>query len=364
MKIVTHISFSWCLEMVNRKRKWPTVIDLFAGCGGVTEALKSRHFRVIAAVDNDPTACRTYRMNHPAVRLYEKDIAQIDPADIKEELIPDEHLDLLVVCAPCQPFSNQGKRDTEDARARLVLHSVKFAKALKPRLILFENVPGIAKPRFVEVFRELSKGLRRIGYRVGPPVILDAADYGVPQRRPRCIMLAKLNIAPPTLPEPTSPKGERVTVKQAIRDLNSLEAGDADPNDPLHFARAHQAIALQRLACIPKDGGSRSSLPNHLVLSCHKEHRGHPDVYGRMHWNDVAPTLTTGCTDITKGRFAHPKDDRAITLREAARLQTFKDDYRFSGGINQIAAQIGNSMPVGLIDALVSTLREGVTDNT
>ncbi len=127
----------------------------------------------------------------------------------------------------------------------------------------------------------------------------------------------------PLPPLPTTPDGSRILVQDALKGLRRLCSGEKDAKDYLHFARNHKKIALDRLNYIPKNGGSRFSLPPHLELDCHKGKKGYPDVYGRMKWEDVAPTLTTGCTDLTKGRFAHPEDDRAITLREAARLQTF-----------------------------------------
>ncbi len=346
--------------MNRHNTRWPTAVDLFSGCGGVTEALKNRHFRVVAAVDNDPVACRTYRKNHPTVHLYESDISDVSPAAIRSTLLTNRDLDLLVVCAPCQPFSSQGRKDKKDERAALIFSAVHFAAVLNPTLILFENVPGLATPRFESILVSLRSDLRRIGYHMGDPEMVDAADFGVPQRRQRCILLAKRNAAPPLLPKAVTPKGARSTVRQAIGSLTRLSSGERDSLDPLHFARNHQGVALDRLSKIPPDGGSRFALPDDLVLSCHKNHTGHPDVYGRMLWDDVSPTLTTGCTDITKGRFAHPEDNRAITLREAARLQTFRDEYEFAGNAGQIAAQIGNAVPVRLIEELSPTLREGI----
>lgn len=339
---------------------WPTVVDLFSGCGGVTEALKKRHFRVVAAVDNDPVACRTYRKNHPTVHLYESDIADVSPAAIRSDLLGNQDLDLLIVCAPCQPFSSQGRKDKRDQRASLILSAIRFAKTLKPALIFFENVPGLATPRFDGILDALRRGLGDIGYEMGIPEMVDAANYGVPQRRQRCILLAKRGVAPPRLPGPITPEGARRTVRQAIGRLRRLSAGERHPSDLMHFARNHQPIALKRLSKIPPNGGSRFSLPDNLVLPCHKGHSGHPDVYGRMMWDDVSPTLTTGCTDVTKGRFAHPEDHRSISLREAARLQTFDDDYEFDGNPSQVATQIGNAVPVRLIEELSPTLRKGL----
>jgi len=148
-------------------------------------------------------------------------------------------------------------------------------------------------------------------------------------------------------------------VRDVFADLRQLTSGEHDPSDALHVSRVHQALTLKRLAVIPQDGGSRSSLPLELQLTCHKDRDPGDfcDVYGRMRWDDVAPTLTTGCTDVTRGRYAHPRDDRAITLREAARLQTFPDQYRFAGNRSQIAEQIGNAVPVEMIRRLVAALR-------
>lgn len=343
-------------SQVSGARRWPTAIDLFCGCGGVTAGLKAARFKVMAAVDNDPIACRTYRANHPSVRLWEKDIVDIDPWLMRESLPVLGTLDLLVVCAPCQPFSSQRRSVAEDNRTSLMLQAIKFAEALQPRLILFENVPGLGGPRFKGLRDRLVAGLTAQGYNFGITRQLDAADFGVPQRRVRSIMLASRFHTAPQLPQ-SSVGGIQPTVRTAIGDLNPLRSGEADANDELHFARDHRPVALERLKHIPRDGGSRDSLPDELQLQCHKGHKGHPDVYGRMAWDAIAPTLTTGCTDLTRGRFGHPRDDRSVTLREAARLQTFPDEYRFLGNSKEIASQIGNAVPVKFIEHLSPTLR-------
>lgn len=263
---------------MTRKGKWPTAVDLYSGCGAVTEALKRRHFRVVAAVDNDPVACRTYRKNHPTVRLYEHDIRRVSAEDIRKELLNGRNLDLLIVCAPCQPFSSQGEKNIADGRARLVLSAVRFAEVLKPKLILFENVPGLATPRFATVRKDLGRRLRQLGYEVGDAKMADAADYGVPQRRQRCILLAKRRASPPHFPTPITPFGERRSVRSAFGGLQGLRAGTRSAVDPLHCSRKHHPLTIERLLHIPEDGGSRSSLPERLVLDCHKDYRGHPDV--------------------------------------------------------------------------------------
>lgn len=305
-------------------------------------------------------ACKTYRTNHRKVNLYESDIRTVDPLEILHNDLRGQALDLLVVCAPCQPFSSQNrlKRDDDD-RYDLILQTPRFAKVLRPKTIFFENVPGLGV--HTEILKKLRRGLNKLGYRLSQPMTVDAADYGVPQRRVRCILIATLRSPPPTtLPKPLTPEGKRKTVRDTIYHLPSLKSGEKDPSDFLHQASNHQAIALERLKHIPKDGGSRSALPEHLVLRCHRNHNGHSDVYGRMKWDDVAPTLTTGCNDVSRGRFAHPEADRAITPREAALLQSFPRNYKFEGTKTQIIVQIGNAVPVRLMGAFIPTIKEAI----
>jgi DNA (cytosine-5)-methyltransferase 1 len=339
-------------------RRWLTVVDLFCGCGGVTEGLKHHNFRVVAAIDKDEDACKTYEANHPGVHLYPEDIRRVDPKDILRDDLKNEDLDVLVVCAPCQPFSSQNRSNKVDERSDLIFEATRFAKVLRPAVIFFENVPGLATDKYRILLEKLRNDLEELGYKLSLPIPVDAADYGVPQRRKRCILLATLQVEPLTLPDAVTPEGARITVKAAIGHLLALSSGEQDPNDPLHCASNHQPQALERLKHIPKDGGNRFSLPEYLVLDCHKNHDGHCDVYGRMWWNKVAPTLTTGCTDVTRGRFAHPRDDRAITLREVALLQTFPSHYKFKGNRTAIATQLGNAVPVKLVSSLAPTIRK------
>lgn len=331
-------------------------VDLYCGSGAVTAGMKAEGVSVVAAVDNDPVACETYRLNHPEVDLFESDIRLLNPAEVRAKIKFKGQLDFLIVCAPCQPFSSQNrKRSADDPRADLVLESLKFVQEFNPEVVFFENVPGIA---ISGPLHNLRQKLAKLGYLLGDPRTLNAADCGVPQRRERCIMVAAHDQGTidtfygSILTQPT------VTVRQAIGGLKQLCSGEHDPDDQLHFARKHHSIVLQRMNHIPQDGGSRSSLPPELELECHKGRKNDfPDVYGRMRWDDVAPTLTTGCTDVTKGRFAHPRDNRAITLREAALLQSFPLNYRFFGNSGQIARQIGNAVPVNMIRTLASSLK-------
>lgn len=328
-----------------------SVLDLFCGSGAVTEGLKAEGFTVFAALDWDQISCQTYRLNHPEVRLLESDIRLISPTLLRKGMGFAGHLDLLVVCAPCQPFSSQNRqRSTSDTRANLILESIKFVKVFKPRVIFFENVKGIETTSVMNTLRDMLTG---VGYSGGTPKVIDAAKCGVPQRRERCIMVVAKDQRVVKEFYDAIRFRPKVTVHNAIGFLKPLSSGEHDPGDSLHFARHHQQIVLDRLRYIPKNGGSRFALPENLELRCHKGRKNDfPDVYGRMRWEDVAPTLTTGCTDITKGRFAHPRDDRAITLREAALLQSFPMNYLFAGNPGQIAQQIGNAVPVNMVRTL------------
>lgn len=320
-------------------------------------------FTVVAAVDNDPICCQTYRLNHPEVNLLEKDICKTSARSLKT-ILGKRKLDLLVVCAPCQPFSSLNKSNKPDERVYLILQSIRFAKALKPNYVLFENVPGIAK-NFV-VIKQLKSDFSKLGYNLSEPKQVDAADYSVPQRRVRCVIVASRKKTV-DLPPPTTPLGHRITVRDAIGSLPVAEL--VNPEDPLHVCRKHSKITIDRLQHISHDGGSRDELPSRLILPCHKklddagETKHYCDVYGRMRWDTVAPTLTTGCTDVTKGRYAHPVFDRAITLREAALLQTFPKEYRFYGNSGQIARQIGNAVPVNLAKNLALSFLPNKGDN-
>lgn len=336
-----------------------TAIDLFCGSGAVTLGLKDAGFRVIGAVDFDPIACSTYRANHSEVNLIEEDIREVSPGQFGE--IGDA-LDLLVVCAPCQPFSNRNRnKSNKDDRITLVLESLRFVGALQPKMVFFENVPGLGKQ---PVFDRLTQGLAELGYKLSEPRQLDAADLGVPQRRQRMILVAAkseehLHVAAEIEFAP------RRTVRDALVNLPVPSIGiESVEGDPLHYARAHAPITIDRLRHIPIDGGSRNSLPEHLQLACHKKLTKsslYPDSYGRLKWDTVAPTLTTGCTDLTKGRYAHPEQPRAITLREAARLQSFPDNYVFVGNAVQIATQIGNAVPPQMMTEIARALHLAVS---
>jgi len=318
-----------------------TAIDLFCGCGGLTLGLKQAGFRVLGAVDIDQLSVEAYRRNHPEVSTWQEDIRALRAQDLKRRLnLKKGDLDLLAGCPPCQGFTTirtlNGAREIEDPRNDLLMEFERFVVALRPKAVMLENVPGLARDVRFRTFRSR---MNELGY-VGEPKILNAADYGVPQRRRRLIYLAGLGKEIPY----AAPLRKRRTVRHTISALPP--AGKS--GDPVHdIAERRTGKVLELIQRIPKNGGSRTDLPIEDQLECHKRCNGFKDVYGRMAWDDVAPTITSGCFNPSKGRFLHPEEDRAITLREAALLQGFPRHYRFPNIKNKsaVALMIGNALP-------------------
>jgi DNA (cytosine-5)-methyltransferase 1 len=316
-------------------------IDLFSGCGGLTLGLKMAGFEVLAAVEVDPLSVETYQKNHGEVSVWERDIRQLKVSEVKKRLgLWKGELDLLAGCPPCQGFSSirtlNGARSISDPRNDLIFEYLRFVEELKPKAIMFENVPGLITDERMIFLR---KRLKKLGYN-GDSGVLNVANFGVPQRRRRMILLGGrffyLKFPPAD--------SRRKTVRDAIAFLPPPGRSD----DPLHdFPEKRTPRILEMIKNIPKNGGSRSDLGLDNQLACHKKCNGFKDVYGRIAWDDVAPTITGGCVNPSKGRFLHPEQDRAITLREAALLQSFPLDYHFSlrRGKLPAAAMIGNSLP-------------------
>jgi DNA (cytosine-5)-methyltransferase 1 len=317
-----------------------TAFDLFCGAGGLTEGLKQAGFRVLAAVDNAPLAVDTYRLNHGGTRVWLCDIRQLSPLTIAEEVGTGVgELDLLAGCPPCQGFSSlrtkHQRTSIRDARNELVAQFARYAEVLRPRALMMENVPGLADD--IRLKRVLTR-LRRIGYRLTHDV-LDAADYGVPQRRRRLVLLGLLG-QEVRFAEPTA---RRRTVRQAIGALTAPQ----DSDDPLHNHGENRSERVRkRIESIPAEGSLRLMAAEDQ-LACHKRTNGFYDIYGRMAWDEPAPTITGGCINPSKGRFLHPDQPRAITLREAALLQSFPRRYRFplDRGKYHAADLIGNALP-------------------
>lgn len=320
-------------------------IDLFCGAGGLTQGLKAAGFSVIAGVEFNPIAAETYKLNHASTSLLQTDIKEIDVVELMRDLqLQPGDLDLLAGCPPCQGFSTQGTRNKppsfDDVRNDLIFEFMKFVRHFQPKTVMLENVPGLQKDWRLQAVKAQ---LEDLGYVIDDDSVSvnDAANFGVPQRRRRLLLkasrLGKISSAPIV--------ERRVTVRQAIGNLPMAGAS----GDELHdLISKHSPRVQQIIRATPKNGGSRADTPQDLWLPCHKKRPGsYRDVYGRMKWDDVAPTITGGCHNPSKGRFIHPEFDRAITLREAAILQTFPESYSFptKAGKDAIALMIGNALP-------------------
>lgn len=319
-------------------------LDLFAGAGGLTLGLKQAGFFVVGAVEIEPVARETYRMNHPEVEHLWKDIKEVTGQEILEKLgLAKGELDLLAGCPPCQGFSMMRTRNLQtavkDSRNDLIFDYLRLVRDLEPRAVMLENVPGLLKDKRM---RWVLKALKKWGYYAEPDAarILDASDFGVPQRRKRLILMT-------TKSGHVSFPDKDKTKKSVIKAIGSL-ARPGRSNDPLHnYSTKTTPRIAELIRNVPKNGGSRTDLPEEYRLECHKQFKGFSDVYGRMVWKDVAPTITGGCLNPSKGRFIHPEQDRAITLREAALLQGFPNSYKFSlkRGREFGAVMIGNALP-------------------
>jgi len=322
-----------------------TAIDLFSGAGGLTLGLKNAGFKVLAGVEINPIAAETYRANHPTVRLFTCDIRQLTADEILSGLqIEPGDLDLLAGCPPCQGFSTQRTRNKvssiKDDRNELIFEFLRIVEIVRPKTIMLENVPGLAKDWRLSSLKEK---LAKLGYIIDDDFaqIKDAANFGVPQRRKRLLVKAS-RLGSISKTEALEYKN---TVRYAIGGLPLPE----NSSDTLHNLTSNRSEKVKKIiSLVPKDGGSRSDIPKEYWLECHKRNEtSYRDVYGRMSWDDVSPTITGGCHNPSKGRFIHPDQDRAITLREAALLQTFPMDYIFSmnRGKDSVALMIGNALP-------------------
>ena len=334
----------------------PVAVDLFAGCGGLTLGLKKAGFRVVGAVEIDPLAVATYEANHPGVHIW-KDIRKVRPARVLGKLgLAKGQLDLLAGCPPCQGFSsirrlNSG-REARDERNNLIGDFLRLVRGLQPKAVLLENVPGLWGNHRLDKFQS---ELEKLGYLVKAG-IRDAQHFGVPQRRRRVILMAARN-GKKIRWAPRSPV--IWTVRDAIAGLPAPHSG----NDGLHnIGESRTARVRNMIARIPKDGGGRGDLPRRYELQCHKGFSGFKDVYGRMAWDKVAPTITGGCHNPSKGRFLHPEENRTVTMREAAILQGFPRRYKFPDTKNKtaVAEMIGNALPFEFVRRHAAQIRRAL----
>ncbi len=345
----------------------PTFVDIFSGAGGSTLGFIRAGYELVGALDNYKYAVETFR------RQFGFEPIMVDARTFNFQKWVRElgDVDVLVGCPPCQGFSrmrNAADKDApHDPRNDLVFVYIRAVKALFPKIFVFENVGYMVKAYGGRYLKVLVNVLEKIGYRVEWR-ILDARDFGVPQRRRRLIMIG-VRIGEPVFPKPSHGRpGDKAvkegilkpwrTVRDAIFDLPPLGPGEEDPRIPNHVTKRLPEHWLRLIKAIPKDGGSRKDTSPELWLPCHRRHKGHADVFGRLAWNKPSNTITTGCWNPSKGRFVHPEQDRGLSLRECARLQSFPDNFIFEGPPSAIAIQIGNALPPLLAEAIARKLRE------
>lgn len=319
-------------------------IDLFCGIGGLTHGLEKANIKVIAGIDSDESCKYAYEKNNKS-QFINKNIEEVS-GDELDQLFGDTDIKILVGCAPCQPFSNHQK-DKENRQKHkdwgLLNEFLRLIRETNPDIVSMENVPILRKEK---IFNDFLIGLKNQNYYINYG-IHDAQDYGVAQRRNRLILIAskygEVNFL--------EYNGKKLTVKDVIGDLPKLKSGETDKNDPIHKASKLSEINLKRIQH-STPGGSWKSWPEELLPNCYKKKSGstYVSVYGRMSWDDVAPTLTTQFFIYGTGRYGHPEQDRPISLREGAMLQSFPKNYKFVADNQKVltsvlARQIGNAVP-------------------
>lgn len=330
-------------------------IDLFCGGGGLTCGLRQAGIRVKAGVEIDPLCRYAYEQNNKA-KFVQESVFDLNGKRL-EKFYGKGHIRLLAGCPPCQTFSSYNqKAKHQDLRYRLPNQFLRVIRELQPDLVAMENVPLLTKK---PIFKRLIKELREMGYEVAQKIVF-CPDYGLPQRRRRIIVLAS-KLGKIEIPDP--PKKPRIpTVREMIGDLPALRDGQCDPDDRLHFCAALSPLNRKRIQASVPDGTWRD-WPEGLVAKCHTKKSGktYPGVYGRMSWDKPAPTMTTQFYGFGNGRFGHPEQNRAISIREGAIFQGFPRDYQFmpegmKPSISLLGKMIGNAVPVGLARLIGKTL--------
>ncbi|UOE44966.1 DNA cytosine methyltransferase [Agromyces larvae] len=345
--------------MTNEGKRAPTIraIDLFCGVGGLTHGLAQAGIDVVAGIDIDPACAYPYEANNKA-KFIERDVNELSGSDVAD-MISGADISMIAGCAPCQPFSTYSRSGRSNKRGedwQLVEIFGKLVKEVQPDLVTMENVPQLLDH---PVFHQFLKSLA--GYSVEWSVV-QAVRVGIPQTRKRLVLIAsKLGAAGLGLAQDQQ---RAKTVREAIGRLRPIEAGQSDPNDRLHVASRLSETNLERIRH-SKPGGSWRDWPVELQAACHRKSTGatYPSVYGRMSWDEASPTITTQCFGYGNGRFGHPEQDRAISLREAAILQTFPPKYKFVRPgepvkFSVLGRLIGNAVPVRLGEVVGQTLVE------
>ena len=346
------------IKPLERSSRQPAAVDLFCGAGGLSFGMKQAGVDICAGVDIDPACKHPFEANVKA-KFYERDFADLSPTFI-ESLFPVGSIRILAGCAPCQPFSTYAKGRSIGEHQWLLLRKFGDIIALmKPEIITLENVPRLTRH---SVFKEFLAVLNGSDYSYSHSIV-SCGRFGVPQTRKRLVLLAS-RIGSINLVCPTHEEGGGVTVREAIQHLGTINAGETLGSDPLHKSSGLSVLNMQRIRH-SKPGGTWRDWDESLLAACHarKSGRTFPSVYGRMLWDRPAPTITTQFNGYGNGRFGHPTQDRALSLREGAILQTFPDDYSFVPEghmvhIAPVARLIGNAVPVKLGEAIGRSIVE------
>lgn len=325
-------------------------VDLFCGAGGLSYGLQKTGIVVRGGLDFDPKCETPFTENIQGAQFFLEDITKTEASKLAK-LYRKNSFKLLAGCAPCQPFSNlrNGSAKSKSDKWPLLNEFSRLVHSIRPDFVTMENVPQLRKQ---SIFSDFLATLKILGYQVSSAVV-DAAEYGVPQRRNRLVLLASLH-GPIRLLSPEEIGVKKKTVREAIGQLPTLKAGETNNADPMHKARALSVLNLERIRA-SQPGGTWEDWPDHLKLECHKKESGatFKSVYGRMQWDLPSGTITTQSSNVGTGRFGHPAQDRALSLRELAILQSFPSDYVFTKTNSNIefapiGRLIGNAVPVDL----------------
>lgn len=345
------------------------VIDLFCGIGGLTNGLIKEGLDVVAGIDNDSSCKFGYEYNNKT-KFIDSDILKVTKEDINKLFGPKKNtIRVLAGCAPCQPYSKLNLKDITEQQLEPLGKFAQLIAETQPDIVSMENVANLASEGKYPSFTNFIKTLEDNGYDYKYEVV-NVSEFGVPQNRRRLVLLAskfgKIELIKRTH------KNKKVTVRDVIKDLEPIKAGEVSKKDPLHRTRKLSPLNLKRIESTPHNGGSAHSWDESLVLKCHKKKSGKTykgTVYGRMRWDEPSPTMTTQCIGLGNGRYGHPSQDRAISLREAARFQTFSDDYVFFDTekekltLNKVAKFIGNAVPVRLGSVIGQSIKEHINQN-
>lgn len=342
-------------------------IDLFCGIGGLSKGLELANIPVIAGIDIDNTCRFAYEKNTKSVFILQN-IENLESCEIAKLYPIDTDIKILVGCAPCQPFSKYSQRyrkdGFEDNKWKLLYEFLRLIRDIKPEIVSMENVPDLSKQ---SVFLDFVSTLEKLGYSVDWKIVYCPA-YGVPQNRKRLVLLASL-IAEIQLIKPVVSEKNYPTVRDAIGKLKPIKAGEQDKEDPLHRASRLSELNLKRIESSSPGGTWRDWDPS-IQLNCHKKNTGstYPSVYGRMEWDEPSPTITTQFYGYGNGRFGHPEQNRALSIREGALLQSFPEDYVFidqdhPSNNKELGIHIGNAVPVELGKAIGITIYNHIKEN-